>query len=445
MTDHDDEPGARTPPQDIQAEQSVLGGIMLAPDAIDSAAAILTGSDFYRPAHELIFDTALQLRATGEPIDATTMNAALTARGDIKRAGGAVYLHTLISTVPTAANVEFYARIVRDRATLRRLIAAGTRVVQLGYSPARGDTDQAVTTAIAEVQAVSAGGLQSTARSLDEIADAAIDQIEAGIQATPTSWQSLNWLINGWVDATLVGIGARPGVGKTVFALQAFREYGEAQLHGDGRTAAYFALEMSPERLYQRTLAGLANVDWRRLRSGELQNDEWTKVARADGHMRSLPLAFEGASGWTARQIITRCRALHRDNPLGFVVVDHIGLTKADTKRENRQAELSEAADAFLALAHELNTTVVIVTQLNRQSTQRADQRPVPSDIRDTDRIEQNVDVLMLLHRDKDKAPSELWVSVAKNRDGAEGAFRLDFDGGRAQATEPKRLQAVRS
>jgi replicative DNA helicase len=427
----------RTPPQDIPAEQSVLGGILLAPGVLDEVSTILDGRDFYQPRHETIYAAALALRNKREPVDAVSLSAHLQVSGDLATIGGPAYLHELLSSTPTAANAGYYAKIVRERAVLRRLVMAGTRVVQLGYAPDGGDVDATVAAAVSEVMAVGESARSGTDRSLWDIADAALEQIDAGITCVPTPWAELNYLIEGWVDSTFVAVGARPGVGKTVVARQVSRSYAEAQVARDKRVAAYFTLEMSAERLYQRDLSGLAGVPLRAMRRANLTKDQWNAVAAADHHLRDLPMALVGASGMTARQIAARCRALHREHPLGMVTIDHIGLVRGETRGDNRQAELSDAADVFLALAHELNVTLVAVTQLNRGVTQRADQRPVPSDIRDTDRIEQNADLVLMLHRDKDDHPDELHVAVPKNRDGSEGAFTLTFNGDQAKATSP--------
>jgi replicative DNA helicase len=431
----------RTPPQDAAAEQSILGAILLAPGVLDEVITVLDGRDFYQPRHETIYAAALALRNRREPVDAVSVAAHLQVSGDLAKVGGPAYLHTLLSSTPTAANAGYYAKIVRERAVLRRLVAAGTRVVQLGYATDGGDVDATVAAAVGEVMAVGESARAGTDRSLWDIADAALEQIDAGITCVPTPWAELNYLIEGWVDETFVAIGARPGVGKTVIGRQISRSYAEAQVARDKRVAAYFTPEMSAERLYQRDLAGLAGVPLRDMRRGSLTEHQWHAVAAADRHLRDLPMVIVGASGMTARQIAARCRALHREAPLGMVTIDHIGLVVGEARGRgdaNKQAELSDAADVFLALAHELGVTVVVVTQLNRGVTQRADQRPVPSDIRDTDRIEQNADLVLMLHRDIDDHPDELHVAVPKNRDGEPGAFTLTFHGDQAKATSPQ-------
>ena len=214
-----------------------------------------------------------------------------------------------------------------------------------------------------------------------------------------------------------------------MLALQWAISYARQQRDQDGPQSVYLTWEASSERLYQRALASASGVSQKAMRHGRLTDDDWRALVRADEYLRGLPIVLEGASGRSVQQVRSRVKQLHRKRPVGHLVIDHIGLTRPERSKDNRQAELSEATDQLLALAHELDVSVHVLTQLNRGPTQRSDQRPVPSDIRDTDRLEQNADVLMLLHRDKDKTPKILDVSVAKHRDGEEGAIRLQFNG----------------
>lgn len=426
--------GRDAPPQDVLAERSVLGACLLAPTAVDDITDTgLRGPDFYQPAHETIWSAVQGLRRRGTPVDAVTLAAALSASGDLARIGGPAYLHTLLSTTPTAANVGYYAGIVREKATLRRLVAAGTRIAQLGYATDGGDVDELVNAAQAEVAAVADARLTFHGETLDEVADKAMELLEGGVPAVPSPWGTLNHLIDGLRPAHFYVTGARPASGKTLLALQWAISYARQQRDQDGPQAVYLTWEASSARLYQRALASASGVSQNAMRKQRLTDDDWRAIVRADEYLRGLPIVLEGASGKSVPQARARVKQLHRKRPVGHLVVDHIGLTRPERSKDNRQAELSEATDLLLALAHELDAAVHVLTQLNRGPTQRADQRPVPSDIRDTDRLEQNADVLLLLHRDKDKDPKHLDVSVAKHRDGEEGAVRLQFDGDRAR------------
>ena len=434
---NDDDPDrGRQLPNDTDAEAAVLGACLLDPRAVDDTIDTgLTPGDFYRPAHEAVWRAITHLHGLRDPIDTIAVVNALTVAGELSRVGGPAFVAGLMAATPAAGNAAYYAAIVRERATLRRLVQAGTKVTQYGYADHGGDVDELVNASLNEVAAVADARHGGRGATLADVADAALEQIDQGVTATPTPWPGLDHLIDGATPGLLYATGARPGVGKTIFALQWACAHAAASVD-DGPQVAYFTLEMSAARLYQRALATGSGVDGRRIRRGTLTEDEWAAVSKADGRLRSLPLTIEGASGWTPQQIRARARQLHRDRPVGLVVIDHIGITRAERRRDNRQAELSEAADIALGLAHDLAGAVHILTQLNRGVTQRTDQRPVPSDIRDTDRIEQNSDVVLLLHRDKDKAPDQLQVGVAKNRDGVEGSCTLTFDGPRARITD---------
>lgn len=431
-----DEQGMRVPPNDELAERSVLGSMLLSASAIDDATAVIGAGDYYRPKHTLVHEAIVEMRAAGEPVDMTTVGAYLLRHGTIAQAGGLAYLHTLISDTPTAANAGYYARIVADFAGRRRLIEAGTRTVQLGFSADGGDLESLVGAAKAELDGVLDVG-RGEVTDINTVADEALDRIQTGRKVTPTPWTDLNAVIDGWAPATFVVIGARPKVGKTLVTAQAMRDFVLRQRTLDGLAGIYFTHEMTGPRLYTRQLAGLARVSQTALRRGELTKAEWDRISQADGTLRQLPLYFEGASGWTPSQIIARTRQANRKTRIGMVAVDHIGLTKADKPRQgNRQMELSDAADAYLALAHDLDCTVVVASQLNRGPMQRADSRPVPSDLRDTDRLEQNADLVLLLHRDVDKAPDRLWMSAPTNRDGEQALVELEFDGARAEVRD---------
>lgn len=421
----------RRPPNDTDAEQACLGAVMIdnrvLHDLIDSG---LRGDDFYRPAHETVWGHMLAMQSAGVPIDPITLKDHLLEGGDLGAVGGVVYLHTLFAACMTTANATFHAAIVRSLASRRRLVAAGTRVVQLGYSDEGDDVAALVGAAQAEVGAVAERHHGRVSMSFEDIADAALDATEAGIRCTPTPWVGLNHVLDGWVPGCLYALGARPGIGKTFVSLASAVDFAKTNA-ADDLVAVYFTFEMTGPRLYQRMLSSESGVSGKRIRQGSLSEEEWQRVSQADGVLRKLPMVVESASGWTPQQVKARVAAVHRKRRVGFVVVDHIGLTAADRRRDNRQAELSEAADVFLNMAHEFDAAVLLNTQLNRGVTQRTEQRPVPSDIRDTDRIEQNSDVVMLLHRDKDSRPADLDLAVAKNRDGGEEVVPLEFDGGK--------------
>jgi replicative DNA helicase len=425
------------PPHDFHAERAVLGACLLAKTAVDDVfESGLRGRDFYRPGHETVWDAIRALTDRREPVDGLTVVDELVRTGSLAQAGGPAYLHTLQESTPTAANAGYYAKIVRERATLRRLVAAGTKIAQLGYATEGGDVDEIVNTAQQEVAAVADARHMATVDTLTDISERALGMLEGGFPAVPTPWASLNHLIDGLRPSYFYATGARPGAGKTVFALQWALSYARQQRDNNGPQVAYYTFEMSSERLYLRALACASGVSQTRMRKQRLTDDDWRRIMRADDYLRTLPIVLQGASGSTPQELRARAKRLHRERHVGLLVVDHIGLTRSEKRRDNRQAEISEAADIFLAVGHELSCSVHVLTQLNRGPATRSDQRPVPTDVRDSDRIEQNADVLMLLHRDKDKSPDVLDVGVPKNRDGEEGGMSLEFVGDLSQIND---------
>ena len=280
----------RTPPQDLIAEQSVLGGMLLSKDAIGEVVEIIRQRDFYRPAHELIFDVIIDLYGRGEPADAVTVSAELTKRGEIAKAGGAPYLHTLISAVPTAANAGYYARIVRERAIARRLVEAGTKIVQLGYA-AEGEIDDVVDLAEQEVYQVTERRAGEDFVQLNELIPAALDQIEkmqSGeiAEGIKTGFKDLDTLTNGFHPGNMIVIAARPAVGKSTLGLDIARN---AAIH-NGECSVIFSLEMSRSEITMRMLSAEARVALNNIRSGSLSDDEWSKLARRMGEINDAPL-----------------------------------------------------------------------------------------------------------------------------------------------------------
>ncbi|MFM8235543.1 MAG: DnaB-like helicase C-terminal domain-containing protein, partial [Actinomycetota bacterium] len=293
----------RTPPQDLIAEQSVLGGMLLSKDAIGEVVEIIRQRDFYRPAHELIFDVIIDLYGRGEPADAVTVSAELTKRGEIAKAGGAPYLHTLISAVPTAANAGYYARIVRERAIARRLVEAGTKIVQLGYT-AEGEIDDVVDLAEQEVYQVTERRAGEDFVQLNELIPAALDQIEkmqSGeiAEGIKTGFKDLDVLTNGFHPGNMIVIAARPAVGKSTLGLDIARN---AAIH-NGECSVIFSLEMSRSEITMRMLSAEARVALNNIRSGSLSDDEWSKLARRMGEINDAPLFIDDSPNLSMMEI----------------------------------------------------------------------------------------------------------------------------------------------
>lgn len=412
----------RTPPQDLIAEQSVLGGMLLSKDAIADVIEILRERDFYRPAHEIIYDTILDLYGRGEPVDAVTVSAELTKRGEIARAGGAPYLHTLISSVPTAANAGYYAKIVREKAIMRRLVEAGTKIVQLGYR-AEGDVDDSVDQAQAEVYAVTERRSNEDYVQLSTLLPQALDEIEAiskgvGTEGVKTGFKDLDTLTNGLHPGNMIVLAARPAVGKSTLGLDIARY---ASIHG-GDAAVIFSLEMSRSEITMRMLSAESRVGLNNIRAGNLSDEEWSRLARRMGEISAAPLFIDDSPNLSLMEIRAKARRLKQRHDLKLVVIDYLQLMTSGKRVESRQQEVSEFSRQLKLLAKELDVPVIAISQLNRSPEQRSDKKPMLSDLRESGSIEQDADVVILLHRDdmydSQNRSGEADLIIAKHRNG---------------------------
>lgn len=412
----------RTPPQDVIAEQSVLGGMLLSKDAISDVVEILRERDFYRPAHELIYDAIVDLYGRGEPADPVTVSAELTKRGDLVRAGGAPYLHTLISSVPTAANAGYYAKIIRERAIMRRLVEAGTKIVQLGYTD-EGEVDDAVDQAQAEVFAVTERRESDDYVQLSQLMPEAYDEIEkiaAGVtgQGVKTGFKDLDALTNGFHPGNMIVLAARPAVGKSTLGLDIARY---ASIH-KRETSVIFSLEMSRSEITMRMLSAEARVPLNNIRSGRLSEEEWARMARRMGEISDAPMFIDDSPNLSLMEIRAKSRRLKQRHNLKLIVIDYLQLMTSGKRVENRQQEVSEFSRQLKLLAKELNVPVVAISQLNRSPEQRSDKKPMLSDLRESGSIEQDADLVILLHRedlyDSQNRSGEADLIVAKHRNG---------------------------
>jgi replicative DNA helicase len=396
--------------------------MLLSKDAISDVVEILRERDFYRPAHELIYDAIVDLYGRGEPADPVTVSAELTKRGDLVRAGGAPYLHTLISSVPTAANAGYYAKIIRERAIMRRLVEAGTKIVQLGYTD-EGEVDDAVDQAQAEVYAVTERREAEDYVQLSELLPAAYDEIEkisAGVvgEGVKTGFKDLDALTNGFHPGNMIVLAARPAVGKSTLGLDIARY---ASIH-KRETSVIFSLEMSRSEITMRMLSAEARVPLNNIRSGQLGEEEWAKMARRMGEISDAPLFIDDSPNLSLMEIRAKARRLKQRHNLKLIVIDYLQLMTSGKKVENRQQEVSEFSRQLKLLAKELNVPVVAISQLNRSPEQRSDKKPMLSDLRESGSIEQDADVVILLHRedlyDSQNRSGEADLIVAKHRNG---------------------------
>jgi replicative DNA helicase len=375
----------RTPPQDVAAEQSVLGGMLLSKDAIADVVEVLRVDDFYRPAHGLVYDTILDLYGRGEPADAVTVAAELTRRGEMARAGGAPYLHTLIASVPTAANAGYYATIVAEQAILRRLVVAGTRIVQMGYQP-DAEIDDVVDRAQSEVYEVTERRTSEDFVPLREVLPVTWDELDAisnrngDMVGVPTGFRELDELTNGLHPGQMVIIAGRPGLGKSTLALDVMRA---ASIKHD-QTSVLFSLEMGRNEITMRLLSAEAKVSLHQMRTGNLSDDDWPKLARKMGEIAEKPLFIDDSPNLTMMEIRAKARRLKQRHDLKLVVIDYMQLMTSGKKVESRQQEVSEFSRSLKLLAKELDVPVIALSQLNRGPEQRTDKKPMLSDLRES-------------------------------------------------------------
>ncbi len=374
----------RSLPHDNVAEQSVLGGMLLSKDAIADVVEVLRGVDFYKPAHESVYDAVISLYGRGEPADAITVGDELTKRGEIERIGGVAYLHSLIASVPTAANAGFYAEIVRERAVLRRLVEAGTKIAQLGYSQ-DGEVDDIVNEAQGEIYQVAERRTSEDYVVLSEVMESAVDEIEAagnreGMQGVPTGFIELDELTHGFQGGQMIVIAARPAMGKSTFALDIARS---ASIKHN-MTSVIFSLEMSRNEIAMRLLSAEGTLQMQDLRAGTLQDEQWAKIAQIMGKMDSAPLFIDDSPNMSLMEIRAKCRRLKQKHDLKLVVLDYLQLMSSGKKVESRQQEVSEFSRALKLLAKELEVPVIALSQLNRGSEQRTDKKPQVSDLRES-------------------------------------------------------------
>lgn len=425
----------RTPPQDLEAEASVLGSMMLSKDAINDVTEVINGSDYYKPAHEIIHDVVLDLSGRGEPADAVTVAAELQRRGDLARAGGAAYLHTLIASVPTAANAGYYARIVRERSMLRRLVTAGTRIVQLGYADEGGDADEIVDAAQAEIYAVSERRAATDYVGMNELSESILDELEdiernkGKLHGVPTGFFELDRLTQGLHPGQLIIVAGRPAMGKSTLALDFCRS---AAIHNQ-TTTVIFTLEMSRSDIAMRLLSAESGVFLSKMRSGDMDSRDWQKVSQTTSRVSEAPLFIDDSPNMAMNEIRAKCRRLKQQHDLGLVVIDYLQLMSSGKKVESRQQEVSEFSRQLKLLAKELEVPVVAAAQLNRGPESRTDKKPMMADLRESGSLEQDADVIMLLHRpeyyDAEQRPGEADIIVAKHRNGSTATLNVLFQG----------------
>ena len=428
----------RVPPQDKGAEQAVLGGMLLSKTAIAEVVDVLeSGHYFYYPAHATIFETILDLYGRGEPADPITVTAELTKSGEIGRVGGASYLHDLPQMVPSVANAEYYAGIVRGLAFRRRFAEFGHRVVQLAHE-GEADGDELVNAVQADLNASVTVRENSDAALIGDGFDDYLDRLEARqrgetAKGVPTGFTDLDQLTNGLHPGQMVIVAGRPAMGKSTLAL----DFARTCAIKHGRPAAFFSLEMSRDELRDRVISAQARVGLHHIRSvGVMTDDDWNRVAKMTSRVTAAPLTIDATPGQTLMSIKARCLRLQQRGGLDLVVIDYLQLLQSGSSRrvENRQIEVSQMSRNLKLMAKELGVPIVVLCQLNRGPEQRQDKKPVMSDLRESGSLEQDADVVILLHREdayerESPRAGEADLMVVKHRNGPPATITVAFQG----------------
>mgnify|MGYP000847906952 FL=1 len=424
-----DPPGrdfGRQPPHDNEAEQGVLGAMLLSPNTITDIIEELIPDDFYRPAHQLIYRAILDLFSDNKDVDPVIVAGRLDRNHDLERVGGAPYLHTLISSVPTAANARYYAEIVAEKAVLRRLVDAGTRVVQLGYEGTEGaEVDVVVDMAQQEVFAIAQRNVTEDYAILADILQPTMDELDelsthGGLaRGIPTGFIDLDNLTNGLHGGQMIIVAARPGVGKSTLALDFMRSCSIKH----NKASVIFSLEMSKSEIVMRLLSAETEIRLSDMRAGRMSDEAWAKLANRVGQISEAPLFIDDSANLTMMEIRSKARRLKQKHDLQMIVVDYLQLMSSGKRVESRQQEVSEFSRQLKLLAKELDVPLVAISQLNRGPESRTDKRPQLANLRESDSLEQDADMVMLLYRpdsqDKDdERAGEADIILAKHRGG---------------------------
>lgn len=425
----------KLPPQNIEAEQSILGSILLENNAINSVLEILSPGDFYSEAHRKIFTVIIELSERNEPVDFITLSNALKSKNMLDSVGGQTYLASLVDNVPSAANVANYARIVKEKSILRGLITSATDIIGSCYETG-SDVDDILDKAEHSIFEISENKVRPAFSPIREIVKDSFRSIEdlyarkELITGVPTGFDKLDDLTSGLQKSELIIIAGRPSMGKTAFALNiALNAAMEGQV-----PAAIFSLEMSKEQLAFRLLSSEARVDSQRLRKGFLGETDWPKLTTAAGRLSDAPLYIDDTAAITVLEMKAKSRRLKADVGLGLIVVDYIQLMRSGNNRDSREQEISEISRSLKALAKELNVPVVALSQLNRQVESRTNRRPQMADLRESGAIEQDADVIAFIYRDEVYNKSEentekgiAEIIIAKQRNGPTDTVKLTF------------------
>ena len=436
----------KLPPQSLEAEMSILGGILIDNDAINRVLEVLTAEDFYRESHRKIFQAMMKLSDLREPCDLITMTDMLKKAGELEEVGGAAYLATLVDYVPTAANISYYCKMVKEKSTNRKLISVATEIVSRGYDE-QADVEDLLDMAQKEIYEISENKsrpqyvpVQAVLKEAFNILKSLHDQKEH-VTGVPTGYVDLDHKTAGFQPGNLIIVAARPAMGKTTLALN-IAQYASAESKKKV-PCVIFSLEMGKEELVMRFLASIARVDFGRMRTGHFHDSDWPRLTRAAGILHDAKIFIDDSPSITVLELRSKARRLKSEHDIGLIIVDYLQLMKGSNNPESRQQEISEISRSLKGLAKELNVPVIALSQLNRELEKRADKRPMMSDLRESGAIEQDADIIMFVYREavycEDcRKPDTVCnkghernaeIIIGKQRNGALGTIELTFIG----------------
>ncbi len=428
----------RVPPHSVEAEQAVIGGLLLDNRAWEQIADKLVDEDFYRNDHRLLFSAIRELESRNEPFDAVTLSQCLDKNGQLDQAGGLLYLGRLAKDTPSASNIVAYANIVREKSVLRQLIAVGTDISGSGFQPEGRDSKELLDSAekkvfqIAEQGARGQGGFQDMKSLLSKTVDK-IDHLfnsDGGITGVSTGFDKFDEMTTGLQEADLVIVAGRPSMGKTTFAMN----IAENAAIGDKVPVAVFSMEMPGDALAMRMISSLGRVDQHHIRTGNLTDEDWARITSAIHILSEANIYIDDTPAMSPNEVRARARRLKRQHGLGLIVIDYLQLMQVHGGSENRATEISEISRSLKAMAKELKVPVIALSQLNRSLEQRPDKRPVMSDLRESGAIEQDADIIVFIYRDEvynEDSPQKgvAEIIIAKQRNGPIGKSLLTFLG----------------
>ena len=431
----------KIPPHSVEAEQSVLGGLLLENEALDKIADLIKPGDFYRHDHRVIYEHISRLIEQSKPADIVTVAESLENSAQLAGVGGIAYLGALAQNTPSAANIRRYAEIVRERSVMRLLVEVGSDIAESAFSPQGKSAAELLDSAEAKIFEIAEGGQRSSQGFIDiktllpQVADR-IDQLfqrdsTSDVTGIPTGFADLDSMTSGFQPGDLIIVAGRPSMGKTAFSLN----IAENVALDTGLPVAVFSMEMGATQLAMRMIGSVGRLDQHRMRTGRLEDEDWVRLTTALGKLNDAPMFIDESAGLNALEVRARARRLHRQcGKLGLIVIDYLQLMAATRQGENRATEVSEISRALKALAKELDVPVVALSQLNRGLEQRPNKRPVMSDLRESGAIEQDADVILFIYRDQvynpdspDKGTAE--IICGKQRNGPIGTVRLTFLG----------------